>query len=353
MMDYPSLFLKNDSIQKVFFDKMSHKQAENVTCSKYKCDLCEYKTTKKELMRQHTLVKHSGTKHKCPNCAYTHYYPGKVRSHFQEVHLKEKRSRDEPKDCFEKGCTNTQKEVCKELGHNKLVCKQCDYRAFAKGTMRNHVRNKHEGKEGRLFSCNQCDFKNESRGKVDIHTARIHDGVVYRCKRCDLVMTSKGSLKFHNYFHHSDKTFQCDRCDYKCGNKSVLNKHRRKVHKTNFQTEADENDDSYEEDGKVNIEEEKIEILVGKPLQQCDAGKPKAPIDEHMGMLIECNDCSYLSQNENISKLHLLSHRYSEAEIIDRFPPALKNLEFSSEEEFSKNLNLLLQSLSAKGNKKD
>ena len=46
-MDYPSLFLQKDSIQKIFLDKMSSKQATNVTQSKYKCDLCDYKTTKK------------------------------------------------------------------------------------------------------------------------------------------------------------------------------------------------------------------------------------------------------------------------------------------------------------------
>ena len=93
-MDYPSLFLQNDSIQKIFLDKMSYKQATNVTQSKYKCDICDYNTTKKELFRQHTLTKHSEVKHKCPNCAFTHYYSGKVRRHFQDVHLKEKKGRD-------------------------------------------------------------------------------------------------------------------------------------------------------------------------------------------------------------------------------------------------------------------
>ena len=266
-MDYPSLFLQNDSIQKIFLDKMSYKQATNVTQSKYKCDLCDYKTTKKELIRQHTLTKHSEVKHKCPNCAFTHYYSGKVRTHFQEVHLKENKRRDKKtKDCFKKGCQNTQQEDCEKLGHNKHVCKQCDYRAFTRRTIRTHIRNKHEGY---LFSCNQCDFKNARNDAVNEHIARIHDGVVYRCERCDLVMTSKGSLKSHNYTHHSDKmfqcakcnykcasnailnnhkrivhsdkTFQCKKCIYKCANKSKLNTHTQKVHKTNFQNDADEN----------------------------------------------------------------------------------------------------------------
>ena len=297
MMDYPSLFIQNDSIQKVFLDKMSHKQASNVTHSKYKCDLCDYKTTKKELMRQHILTKHSEVKHRCPNCAFTHYYSGKVRSHFQEVHLKEKRRRDRPQDCFEIDCKNTQNEgSCEELGHNKLVCEQCDYRAFTKGTMANHIRNKHEGY---LFSCNQCDFKNPRNDAVYAHIARIHDGVVYRCERCDLVMTSKGSLKSHNYFHHSDKTFQCDVCIYKCGNKSILNNHRRKVHTTNFQTEAEEKTHRAEKPNKCN---------------QCDfaasqVGHLRTHLKTHSGEKSnKCDQCDYASSQAGHLRTHLKTH---------------------------------------------
>ena len=113
----------------------------NVTQSKYKCDICDYNTTKKELIRQHTLTKHSEVKHKCPNCAFTHYYSGKVRTHFQEVHLKETKGRDKKtKDCFEKGCQNTQQEDCEKLGHNKHACNKCDYRTFTRRTMRAHIK---------------------------------------------------------------------------------------------------------------------------------------------------------------------------------------------------------------------
>ena len=64
---------------------------------------------------------------------------------------------------------------------------------------------------------------------------------------------------------------------------------------------------------------------MGKPLQQSEAQKPKAQIEEQMGAMINCNDCSFSSENEDISKLH----QYTEAEIIERFPPTLKNLTFS------------------------
>ena len=170
-----------------------------------------------------------------------------------------------------------------------------------------------------------------------------------KCNQCDFASSQAGHLRRHLKTHSAEKSNKCDKS-------ILLNNHRRKVHTTNFQTEADENYDSYEEDDlvkeeKVKIEEEKCEILIEKPVQPYDAEKPiKAPIEEQM---IKCNDCSFSSQNEDISKLHLLAHQYSEAEIIERLPPTLKNLTFASEEEFSKNLDLLLESLSAKGKKEN
>ena len=64
--------------------------------------------------------------------------------------------------------------------------------------------------------------------------------------------------------------------------------------------------------------------------------------------IIRCKVCNYSSQNEDISKLHFLSHIYSETEILQNFPPSLRNLTFATEGEFSENLDLLLKSLPQK-----
>ena len=412
IMNYPSLFLANDSIQNVFSSKMSHKQDINLTTSEFKCDICDYKTTKKELMRQHTVVKHSEVTNKCPDCEFSHYFPGKVRKHFQYVHLKEQprpRRTDGRRDCFEIDCKNTQKDVCEGMGHNKAVCKQCDYSSLTTDSLRRHVQVKHEGK---LYSCNQCDFKSARTDQVRIHTARIHDGVLFRCDHCDLVFPSKSALKGHDSFNHTEKIFECGRCDYKCANNSTLRKHERRPHEIdenvdcnvskeecrkldhhklickvckyiastkrvmekhrrthNFRHQCEycsfdtdrksslqkhvlarhnriseaenlDNYDSFEEDDFVKDEqiqktEEKEQTC--KLLQQNEADKT---IEN-----IRCKDCNYSSPNEYISKLHFLSHTYSEAEILQNFPPMMINLTFATEEEFSKNLDVLFKSL--------
>ena len=144
---------------------------------------------------------------------------------------------------------------------------------------------------------------------------------MYRCDHCDLVLVTKSGFKRHN-----------------CFNNSSLNKHKRTQHKTKknvdcFQIEADEHfnineKDDLVKDKMVKKKEEQCEILMENSLQQYEAKKPVLPI-ENIGMMIKCNDCDYLSQNEDISKLHLLSHKYSETEIMKRFPPTLKNLTFA------------------------
>ena len=392
---------------------MSHEKAIKLPSSEFRCDICDYKTLKKEMMRQHTVVKHSEIRNKCPDCAYTHYFPGQVRRHFQYVHMKDQtrpRRSDGRKDCFEIDCKNTQKDVCKEMGHNKASCKQCNYSSFTTDTMRRHVKTKHEGK---LYSCNQCDFKSARTDQILTHTARIHDGVLFRCDRCDLAVDSKDALKSHNYYHHSDKTFECGKCNYKSEQKCKLRKHEKMMHTTVdcfrkycktgskedcrklghhklickickymahtkgamekhtekphnprqnceycsydtdrksllkkhvlakhkqiAQTEANENFDNYEEG----------EFVKDKQIQNYEE-KESNEAEKLVPPIIRCKVCNYSSQNEDISKLHFLSHIYSETEILQNFPPSLRNLTFATEGEFSENLDLLLKSLPQK-----
>ena len=227
-MDYPSLFLESDSIQNVFSSK--RKRGVGLpTQSEYKCKTCEYKTTKKELMRQHNVVKHSGHVNKCSDCDYAHYFPGKVRKHFNYVHLGIKRQNKTQGrlDCFKMDCKNTQREDCKEMGHNKVECKECDFYAFTARTINVHKRREHEGI---LFSCNQCDFKCAREDQLDIHKSSDHDGEVFSCNQCSRILNTKRALKMHILSCHGPKIYECDKCNYKCADGSTLKKHIKTSH---------------------------------------------------------------------------------------------------------------------------
>ena len=63
---------------------------------------------------------------------------------------------------------------------------------------------------------------------------------------------------------------------------------------------------------------------MGKPLQQSEAQKPKAQIEEQMGAMINCNDCSFSSENEDISKLHFFLTNIPKQKSLKGFLPHWK-----------------------------
>ena len=501
-MDYPSFFLSNDSIQNVFSSKVKHRKNGLSTHSEFKCKTCEYKTTKKELMRQHNLVKHSGNVNKCSDCNYTHYFAGRVRKHFNHVHLKMRtKCRNKTQGsmaCFKEDCKNIQKEECKEMGHNKVWCKQCDYSAFTKRTMKFHIGTKHEGMPnhaGFFLLCNQCDFRFARKDQLNIHTSVTHDGEVFSCNQCGYISNTKRGLGMHSISRHSTKIFECDKCNYKCADGSsfkkhiktlhnrpnlkeenrteeiveilycgqcdrrfktkadsnrhaqtahnkidcgkcnyfayadrVMQNHNRRIHKgvyykhrcsqcsfdtkekdklkkhirflhegehtfcfkceKNFKsepslskhtlfdheetllefqpaaeslqceeniTEQKDNEtkeeydkyDSYDEDEEDQKIVTKIEMMDGEV--RCDKSVPEVmQQSEKVDTVFKCDDCSFSTENISISKLHLLSHKFSESEILKAIPSSLKDLTFDSEKEFKKNIEMFLTSLSSK-----
>ena len=501
IMDYPPLFLANDSIQNILSSKVNHRKITFSAQSEFKCKICEYQTSKKELMRQHNLVKHSGNVNKCSACDYTHYFAGRVRKHFNHVHLKMRRKPQNRTQgsmaCFEADCKNIQEEDCKEMGHNKVCCKQCDYSAFTKRTMKFHVDSKHEGiitQAGILLPCNQCDFRCARKDQLNDHTNVTHDGEVFNCNQCGNISNTKRGLRLH-ISRHSMKLFECDKCDYKCAEgssfkkhiktlhngpslkqenrtekivdtlycgqcdrrfktKAVLNRHAqtahnkigcrecnyfayseramqnhdRRIHKgvsykhrcsqcsfdtkkkdklkkhigslhegehtfcfkceKNFKSEPslskhtlfdheetllefqptadalhreekfmekkdnetkEEYDkyDSYDEDEEDQKIVTKIEMMDGEV--QYDKLVPEVmQQSEKVHIIFKCDDCSFSTENKSISKLHLLSHNFSESEILKAIPSSLKDLTFDSEKEFKKNIEMFLTSLSSK-----
>ena len=196
-MNYPTLFLSTVSIKNAFSCSSKKAQSSQPVHSQYECKECDYKTAKKELMRQHKLAKHARTVNKCSACSYTHYFKGKVRQHFNQVHLNIKTSRR--KSCYITDCKNAEKELCEEMSHNRIDCEQCDYYSLTKKSMKNHIKVKHEGL---VFDCHQCDFVATTKEALGTHTSFAHDGEVFSCEQCGHFSSSKKALKLHLKIHN-------------------------------------------------------------------------------------------------------------------------------------------------------
>ena len=187
-MNYPALFLSTDSIQNSFSISSKKVQSLPPLDSQYECEECDYKTAKKELMRQHKLVKHARTANKCSACSYTHYYKAQVKKHFNQVHLKIKRNDQCTKSCFIMDCKNAEKDQCEKMGHNRIFCEQCDHYTLTMRSMKHHIKTKNEGL---IFKCHQCNFVSTTKRTLTSHINTKHEGLIFKCQQCNFVSKTK------------------------------------------------------------------------------------------------------------------------------------------------------------------
>ena len=146
-MNYPSLSLKQDLIDKVFsgtiygiprqnektpslgairMRKISKIQKElrlqNAVVAE-ECDQCEFKTSKYLAMYRHKRENHSVRKQSCTDCEYSNIYPNRVKMHVNQVHRGIKKRN---KKWWREWCEFSGTKNCLELlSHSMFVCKKC------------------------------------------------------------------------------------------------------------------------------------------------------------------------------------------------------------------------------------
>ena len=166
-------FQKQPTLKEKYANKSFTEQFANNEVQK--CEQCEFKTSIQEQMRQHMLIKHSGIKHKCPQCEYTHYYPNRVKSHENQIHKKIARITGKKIML----CNNV---TCSQFGSNE--CTQLEL----------HGRHK----------CAECDFVTIRLQDLNRHIGRRHDGEIYRCEKCQYFSKTKYDLHIHRQSKHSN-----------------------------------------------------------------------------------------------------------------------------------------------------
>ena len=130
-------------------------------------------------MYRHKREKHSGLKQHCTDCEYSHFYPNRVRIHYDQVHRGIKRVQVQYKS---KKIIKCREESCKFVGTNNFL----------------------ELQSHKLFYCEQCALSFKRIDYLKSHDERIHEGLVYNCEYCDKRTTKKGDLKRHILSNHSN-----------------------------------------------------------------------------------------------------------------------------------------------------
>ena len=238
-MNYSSLFLSNESIQRVFKDKQQKRIGRGFASLvklgvkndfAEECEKCDYKTPIAGYMYKHNRIKHSDIKHKCTECNFTHTFPTKVRTHHRHVHLGVPRKRKQQK-CGKSICKDVGKSDCKEKHHFLFFCSQCEFSTTRNDSLKIHTRRVHEGLG--TFPCSQCDFSSTRKDTLKNHTQRVHEGLIesFPCNQCDFITNLESNLRRHTRGNHTQQAMgeshMCDyeRCTYITLKKSELTTH--------------------------------------------------------------------------------------------------------------------------------
>ena len=125
-----------------------------------------------------------------------------------------------------------------------------------------------------------------------------------KCLHCSYVAPRVVRLKRHMEVKHQGLRQACNICSYTCTESCNLKKHIQRVH-------------------------EGVKDFHGglpKPHRLGECNRMK--IDK------KCKQCGFISDNQDIQKLHALSHHISPEEIMNKLPLSIKEASFENEDEF-------------------
>ena len=163
----------------------------------FRCESCEYQTTRRGNLVRHTQKMHEGNKYHCVTCDFQTTSSGSLRIHNQSKHGEKRKGR-------------------------RYKCDMCNYQTTDRKNMRRHKQSKHEGKK---YNCDSCDHQATYIGNLTRHKLAMHEGIKYPCELCDYQATGIDTLYKHRVSIHEEKKQFCEICDYRATWKFQLKRH--------------------------------------------------------------------------------------------------------------------------------
>lgn len=229
---------------------------------KFKCQLCNYTTAKRETLSIH-LERHIKGPFRCTICSkefrtegrlsfHERFHKGAYRNRYIcyicnyvganitgiRTHLT-KHSNDRPFSCeichklFKQSntlkwhqLTHLDKAELDKL--KKLKCHLCDYATRISNNLKRHILT-HTGGE-KNESCTKCSMKFLDKTRLRTHMLTHLDDSQrikkFKCNVCGFAFAQSGNLKRHIASKHNDaKPFACDKCPQKYSDPFLLKKH--------------------------------------------------------------------------------------------------------------------------------
>jgi len=210
------------------------------TISYYKCNACNFETTRLYIVKQHIESVHEKKKLvKCNLCDYQCYALKSMRKHCTLKHPNPLMpERDErglriytcshcPFLAKTKNTLNNHIKVFHLQIKKPYECSECRFGYMSHSELERHIRVEHS------FYCNKCGLQCNNKNDFRAHTLSLHKKK-YRCGDCDFVSIHKTNLKKHIAITHASDIFPCphQNCTYKTKDPTTMPTHIRNKHES-------------------------------------------------------------------------------------------------------------------------
>ena len=293
----------------------------------YFCHFCDYKGSKKGL-RVHKESKHGSKSFKCDKCDYVSSRDRYLKNHVRDQH-----------------------------GTDIFNCDLCDYSSHSKGTFQNHVKMAHSNVS---YQCPKCDHVAKRQSSLSSHIKIKHEMIRYCCQKCDKISTCKKELKTHVLNKHEGVVWPCTVCPYKAARPWNLAEHTKNIHHAGEFEKTHKCLECGIMFSKSHSLTKHFRIHSGEKPYQCKFCGKKFRIGlskchrlgqcksvQKVESKIKCEDCTFISENKDILRLHTLSHKISLEDIMKNLPASIKEASFKSEDEFQADLKIFLDNSSS------
>ncbi|XP_067635781.1 zinc finger protein 62-like [Eurosta solidaginis] len=197
-------------------------------------------------------------KYICAFCPREFPYENSVKIHERNIHLHQRKERQECPVCHKKVearyfkrhlenvhvterkfvcdiCSDSFKNYVQLMGHRRLhsdrniPCTMCPKKFARHYDLKVHMRF-HTGESP--FNCHLCDKRFRMKAHLTYHLQQ-HAGIKQKCNECGKEFNSHRQLKLHTY-KHTKMPYKCNICNYGCALRDVFKKHLLRVHDTSM-----------------------------------------------------------------------------------------------------------------------
>lgn len=209
-----------------------HKKTHSVEQTVFRCSSegCDKTFSRKESLRSHLNLKHSGQPEKremCDECGKSFVNISYLKTH-KLSHLGSDHYPFECKECSKKFLykkTVDEHVLRVHTDIRNFVCQICGAKKATKNSLRAHV-NTHTRE--RLYTCKDCPKVFASSANLAIHTNCVHKKIKkHKCQYCGYAFSRMRTCKLHERTHTGEKPHACGVCGKTFAQSTARNTHQK------------------------------------------------------------------------------------------------------------------------------